>query len=201
EVGVRETLGGGAFGAPVPYRAGRGPYGCPGTADPAPVSSLEATTGAAAGRFTLGGPPALVVLNPGPNTFSLLAGLGNGRLANPAVLPTTGPGVAIRAADFNGDGATDAALLDPQGLSIELSDGQGGFRLAQRIDVGFEPNGLTVADLNQDGKPDLLVSNPLGDVLVLINHGDGTFQAVQRVDQQVGLAVDGPTGGTPSAFI
>ena len=69
------------------------------------------------------------------------------------------------------------------------------------IDVGFEPNGLTVADLNGNGKADLLVSNPLGDVLVLIGNGDGTFQPVQNLDQQVALAVYAPNGTTPAAFI
>ena len=53
------------------------------------------------------------------------------------------------------------------------------------INVGFEPNGLTVADLNGNGNADLLVSNPLGDVQVLIGNGDGTFQPVQNLDQQV----------------
>ena len=76
-----------------------------------------------------------------------------------------------------------------------------GFLPPTEINVGFEPNGLTVADLNGDGIPDLLVSNPLGDVLVLIGNGDGTFQPVQNLDQQVSLAVYDQSGSTPAAFI
>ena len=45
----------------------------------------------AAGAFTRGGPPDLVTINPGSNTFSLLAGLGAGRFANPVAFPTQTP--------------------------------------------------------------------------------------------------------------
>jgi len=201
EVGVLENLGGGLFASPVLYRAGPGPYGVTGTANPSPVSSLEGTTSVAVGRFTTAGFPSLVALDPGSNTFGLLSGLGGGRLSNPTSFPTSTTGLVVRAIDFNGNGLTGLAILSPGGLFIYRSDGQGGFLPPAELNVGFEPNGLTVADLNGDGKPDLLVSNPLGDVLVLIGNGDGTFQPVQNLDQQVALAVYAPNGNTPAAFI
>ena len=139
----------------------------------------------AVGTFTTGGLPSLVALDPGSNTFGLLSGLGGGRLSNPTYFPTPATGLVVRAIDFNGDGLTGLAILSPDGLFIYRSDGQGGFLPPTELNVGFEPNGLTVADLNGDGKADLLVSNPLGDVLVLIGNGDGTFQPVQNLDQQV----------------
>ena len=201
EVGVLENLGGGSVRSPVLYRAGPGPYGVTGTADPSPVSSLEGTTSVAVGTFTAGGLPSLVALNPGSNTFGLLSGLGDGRLSNPTYVPTPATGLVVRAIDFNGDGQTGLAVLSPDGLFIYRSDGQGGFLPPTELDVGFEPNGLTVADLTGNGNADLLVSNPLGDVLVLIGNGDGTFQPVQNLDQQVALAVYAPNGTRPAAFI
>ena len=99
------------------------------------------------------------------------------------------------------DGQTGLAVLGPDGLYIYRGDGDGGFLPPTRIDVGFEPNGLTVADLNGDGKADLLVSNPLGDVRVLIGNGDGTFQPVRNLDQQVSMAVYAPNGSAPAAFV
>jgi len=201
EIGVLDNLGGGVFSSPVLYRAGPGPYGVNGTADPSPVSSLEATTGVAVGTFTSGGLPSLVALNPGSNTFGLLSNLGGGLLSNPTYVQTAESGLVVRAIDFNGSGLTGLAVLGPDGLYIYVSNGQGGFLPPTEYNVGFEPNGLTVADLTGNGKDDLLVSNPLGDVQVLIGNGDGTFQSVQNLDQQVALAVYAPNGKSPTAFI
>ena len=201
EVGVIENLGGGAFASPVLYRAGPGPYGTTGTADPSPVSSLEGTSSIAAGTFTPGGLPSLVALDPGSNTFALLTGLGDGRLSNPTYFTTPAPGLVVRAISFNGQGLTGLAVLTADGLFIYRSNGQGGFLSPTVYDVGFEPNGLTVTDLNHNGNADLLISNPLGDVQVLIGNGDGTFQPVQNLDKQVSLAVYAPNGSAPAAFI
>ncbi len=201
EVGVLENLGGGSFGSPVLYRAGPGPYGVTGTADPSPVSSLEGTTSVAAGTFTSDGPSSLVALDPGSNTFALLTGLGDGLVSNPTYFSMSGAGLVVRAVDFNGQGLTGLAILTSDGLFIFRGNGQGGFFPPTEYDVGFEPNGLTVANLNDNGNVDLLISNPLGDVQVLIGNGDGTFQPVQNLDQQVGLAVYAPNGNTPAAFI
>jgi FG-GAP-like repeat len=201
EVGVLENLGGGAFASPVLYRAGPGPYGTTGTADPSPVSSLEGTSSLATGTFTLHGLPSLVVLDPGSNTFALLTGLGNGRLSNPTYFQMPAPGLVVRAINFNGQGLTGLAVLTADGLLIYRGNGQGGFLSPTLYNVGFEPNGLTVANLNDNGNADLLISNPLGDVQVLIGNGDGTFQPVQNLDKQVSLAVYAPKGTTPAAFI
>jgi FG-GAP-like repeat len=201
EVGVLENLGNGFFAPPVLYRAGPGPYGVTGTASPSPVSSLEGTTTLAVGSFTTDGIPSLVALNPGSNTLGLLSGLGDGRLSNPTYIQTPTTGLVVRAIDFSGNGQNGLAVLSPEGLFIYRSDGQGGFLAPTVIDPGFEPNGLTVADLTGDGKADLLVSNPLGDVRVLIGNGDGSFQPVRNLDQQVSMAVYAQSGTAPAAFV
>jgi large repetitive protein len=201
EVGVLENLGGASFGSPVLYRAGPGPYGVTGTPDPSPVSSLEGTTSVAVGPFAADGLPSLVTLDPGSNTFALLTGLGEGLISNPTFFSMSGAGLVVRAINFNGQGLTGLAILTSDGLFIYRGDGHGGFLAPTEYDVGFEPNGLTVANLNGNGNVDLLISNPLGDVQVLIGNGDGTFQPVQNLDQQVGLAVYAPNGNTPAAFI
>ena len=83
-------------------------------------------------------------------------------------------------ADFNGDGISDLAVLGARGVSIYLGDGEGGFCRRSRYDAGPDPTGLTVADVNGDGKLDLLVGKPYGDVLVLLGDGDGTFGPITR---------------------
>ncbi len=131
----------------------------------------------------------------------MISGLGGGLLSNPTYVSTPGTGTVVRAIDFNGDGQTGLAVLGPDGLFIYQSDGHGGFLPPTQLDAGFDPNGLTVADLTGNGDADLLVSNPLGDVLVLIGNGDGTFQPVQNLDTQVALAVYAPNGSSPAAFV
>ena len=201
EVGVLENLGGGLFSSPVVYAAGAGPYGETGTAVPSAVSSLEQTTSVAAGTFTTGGAPSIVALNPGSDTFGELNGTGDGRFANPTIFPTPGNPLVIRAVNFGDGGPAGLAILTSDGLYIERSNGDGGFLPPTEINVGFEPNGLTVADLTGTPDADLLVSNPLGDVQVLIGNGDGTFQPPQNLDQQVSLAVYAQNGSQPAAFI
>jgi hypothetical protein len=201
ELSVLQNLGGGSFAPPVVYRAGQGPYGVNGTGGPSPDFSLDGTTSVAAGIFAPGSFPSLVALNPGSNTLGLLWGTGDGRLSNPMIVPAPGAPLVVRAIHFNSQGGDGLAILTQDGLFIERSDGHGGFQAPQKIDVGFEPNGLTVADVNGDGNPDLLVSNPLGDVLVLYGDDHENFQTAQPLDQQVALAVDAPNGSTPTAFI
>jgi large repetitive protein len=201
QVGVIENLGGGDFGSPVIYRAGPGPYGVIGNADPSPVTSLEGTMSVAIGSFTAGGFPSLVALNPGSNTFALLTGLGDGRFSNPSYFTLPVPALVVRAVNFSGNGLTALAVLTASGLYIYVPDGHGGFLPPLEYDVGFEPTSLAVANLNGNGNADLLISNPLGDVQVLIGNGDGTFSPVQSLDQQVRLAVYAPYGTTPAAFI
>ena len=55
----------------------------------------------AAGAFTPGGPPDLVTINPGSNTFSLLAGLGAAASPTRSTIPTASPARAIRVADLD----------------------------------------------------------------------------------------------------
>jgi len=76
---------------------------------------------------------------------------------------------AITAADFNGDGNLDLAVVDtPQSgtgaVSILLGNGDGTFQAQKMYAVGNVPKSIAVGDFNGDGKLDLAVTNS----------GDGT---------------------------
>ena len=159
---------GGVIAAPEPYRAGTGLYAVDTSGGSPVVTSLEATSAVAAGAFTPGGPTDLVTINPGTETIGVLAGLGNGRFANPVTIRTGTPPQVVRVADFTGNGIDDLAVLTAKGVSIYLGDGKGGFLPPVTYDVGTDPTGLTVADLLGNGKLDLLVGNAYGDVLILV---------------------------------
>ena len=49
---------------------------------------------------------------------------------------------------------------------------------------GQIPTGLTIADVNGDKMPDLLVGNAFGDVLVLLGEGNGPFKPPTITDQE-----------------
>ena len=195
EVGVLLNLGHGAFAPAVLYRAGAGLYDVTNNTDgSATLTTLEATSGVAAGAFTRGGPPDLVATDPGSNTFSLLEGLGPGHFANPVTFPTASPARAIRVADLEGNGVPDVIVLGTNTVSIYRGDGRGGFLPPLTYDAGLDPTGLTVADVNHDGRPDLLIGNEYGDVLVLAGQGNGTFRPLLDAGQKVALAVADLTG-------
>jgi hypothetical protein len=104
----------------------------------------------------------------------------------------------VAVADVNGDGKPDILVgnvcsdsvpfpcLNGEGaVGVLLGNGDGTFRPAVSYASGGSTGGayfLVVADVNRDGKPDILVANEcsntdcLGRVSVLLGNGNGTFQ-------------------------
>ncbi len=91
--------------------------------------------------------------------------------------------IAIRVADFNGDGQRDVAVLNvgasgsPGSVSILLGKGNGLLSQATAFTVGQKPVAMTSFDFNQDGHADLAVVNQLDNtVTVLIANADGSMK-------------------------
>ena len=90
------------------------------------------------------------------------------------------------AADFNGDGKSDLAVMNfgqgtPTGargnVSVLLNSGDGTLRQAVNYSAGESPGAATAWDFNGDNRIDLAVAN-LGssNVSLLLGNGDGTFR-------------------------
>jgi hypothetical protein len=137
----------------------------------------------------------LVIDSWGENRFTLLKGDGNGGFAAPGVTIEAGrkPYRNLRLADLNGDGRCDlvAPNMAERGVTILFGDGHGNFRGAENppTPAGPSPFAVAIADVNRDGKPDLVVANysgqitdPSGDGLTfLLNDGHGRFRLGPKI--------------------
>jgi hypothetical protein len=146
----------------------------------------------------------LVTANGLSNNVSVLLGNGNGTF-QPARQFAAGPGpYHIVAADFNDDGCLDVAVanegsfgeFDDGSASLLLGNGDGTFQAARNF-AGDQPLAVAAADVNRDGRVDLLAANAgtfpdyrNSHVIVLLGNGDGTFQAPHHV----------PTGIYPTSL-
>lgn len=88
-------------------------------------------------------------------------------------------GVAVLAADLNGDGIPDAITVNNTAatVSVLLGNGDGSFQAASQYAVDPSPIQALIVDVNQDGIPDIVTVNSSASVSVLLGNGDGTFQA------------------------
>jgi len=137
----------------------------------------------------------------------VLLGNGNGTfkpvvtydLFNDAGLP-----MSLAVADVNGDGKPDLVVTNDchptscstSSVSVLLGKGDGTFQALAIYDSGgFGAMSAVVADVNGDGKPDLVVANDSlfssyycgptcarGQAAVLLGNGDGTFQGAVTYD-------------------
>jgi hypothetical protein len=118
---------------------------------------------------------------------------GNGNLTFGSPILSTSEPFKFKAADFNGDGKLDLAMIMQQSsfgtdtLATSLGNGDGTFQ-AVRTQTGSSvleslriSNDLDVSDFNGDGKNDLLTYNyASNDVSLFLNAGDGSLLPHQR---------------------
>jgi hypothetical protein len=147
------------------------------------------------------GKPDLVVANCGPiginacqsgnGLVGVLLGNGNGTF-RPVVTYDSGgsTAVSVAVADVNGDGKPDVLVANecgtsstcqPGSVGVLLGNGDGTFQAAKTYDAKYAVVSLAVADVNGDGRPDVLTASDNSDpgrVGVLLGNGDGTFQPV-----------------------
>lgn len=122
-----------------------------------------------------------VILSNGDGTFKAPTTLGGGT-------PFMRSAIAV---DVNGDGSLDLVSVSRpdnvmSSIDVFLNNGNGTFKAATSIAIGFDMGPITVtsADVNGDGRADLAIStadSTIGQfdrsIALLIGNGNGTFKA------------------------
>jgi hypothetical protein len=125
------------------------------------------------------GKPDLIATCPSSNAISILLGNGNGTFQLHTDFGVGGP-TSVALGDFNGDGKLDLAVSNigsngqSPAVTVLLGNADGTF--SESSFPLMVSGAIAAADLNGDGKIDLVVTGP-GDTAVLLGIGDGRFQA------------------------
>jgi hypothetical protein len=131
--------------------------------------------------------------------FQILLGNGNGTFQPPSSITISGLTSAdtvgqIVAIDVNGDHKVDLVIASTRGVAVFLNNGAGSFAENSNVDPGQQISSIAIADLNRDGRPDLIgteaafddVGNPIGNIFFATGHGDGSFGPITPITQFTG---------------
>jgi hypothetical protein len=128
------------------------------------------------------GRPDLVTVNNLDSTLSVYTNMGGYAFFNTANLAVGSQPASVLIADVNSDGLPDLISADygtcgsGNTLTIYINAGRGNFVHGQVITVGYGPTCVVAADVNGDGRVDLISANQNdGTLSVLTNIGNGTF--------------------------
>ncbi len=102
--------------------------------------------------------------------------------------------VAAAVQDFNNDGILDivSANENDKNVSVFLGNPNGTFGVANTFSVGAGAIEVASADLNRDGKADLVVTDGIKSAYVALGNGDGTFGPSTKIaldTDPIGIAI------------
>lgn len=143
---------------------------------------------------------------------SILIGNGDGTMQTAVAYSSGGTAAAaVAIADVNGDGRADVVVVNEcisatdctsGDVGVLFGNGDGTFQAPVMYTAGYGADAVAIADLNGDGNPDLVIADECvsssscnnGGVSILLNKGNGTFDAAETSssggNNAVGIAVD-----------
>ena len=84
---------------------------------------------------------------------------------------------ALHLVDFDGDGRLDMVTVNQSNVSVLYGNGTGGFGPSVTLAPSQDASLLATADVDLDGRLDLIIDGPSGTIVVLRNDGAGGVQA------------------------
>jgi len=154
-------------------------------------------SGLAIGDFDEDGKPDLVIINKFSNTLFILKNigtLGNISFAKTEEYSTTSSPSGVAISDIDGDGKVDIVVTNEGAGTVSVFKNitvNGSIVFSNKSDfvVGSGANRVAIADLDGDGKPDLVVSNILSKSISILRNTSipGTFEFSEKIDYVIGV--------------
>jgi hypothetical protein len=134
--------------------------------------------------------------------ITILLGNGDGTFRRAKPVPGTILALALEVSDFNGDRIPDMAVTESipalgkltldgntarnllhGSVKILIGRGDGTFKKSNSYPIGVLSENIRYADVNEDGKGDLVILNALigNDASILYGRGDGSFAPERRI--------------------
>ncbi|MGA2497119.1 MAG: FG-GAP-like repeat-containing protein [Tepidisphaeraceae bacterium] len=148
----------------------------------------------------------LAVANNGGNTVTVLLSTGLGMFATGVNYAIGARPDSLATADMDGDGTLDLVAGDTgggkagHGVTVLINNGDGTFAPGTHVNVPGMTQGLAVADLDSDGRTDMVLPNPAPPTLisyvdVLMSNRPAPAVTINQADTQ-----DDPTVSSPINF-
>jgi VCBS repeat protein len=151
-VGVMMAGAGGALGPVVVYQVG--------LAEPSKLVVTDVTGDQI---------PDVVAMDLETDSVITLPGVGDGTLASPLLSPIPyNPRMILATGDVNGDGIADVVTALEDTLAVLLGQGDGTFIFAGTVGERLDAYDVALADVNNDGRLDIVVNDRV-DVVVVLN--------------------------------
>ncbi len=126
------------------------------------------------------------------NTVTLFRGDGTGQFATGFVGTVESGPFGVGAADFDGDGVLDIAVASATANKLSIFKGTGpGYLPAKVFSAGLYARVLTIADFDEDQKPDIAFANTAGDNGWILRNAQGVGDLSVSINDSVTIAPPG----------